>query len=148
MSTPRRPAPRSRPAPMIATVGRVVGSGTGKAYVHAMPDAAIKVLVADDDGSFLEALRTLIDRQPELSVVAAARNGLEAIELMDAIEADAVVIDLHMPLLDGVTAVARLRRDHPNVCLIAITGDDDPQLHRSVVEAGADAVLRKDELAR
>src|SRR3569833_3364925 len=75
MSTPRRPAPRSRPAPMIATVVRVVVPGTGKAYVRTMDDAPIKVLVANDDGSFLEALRALIDRQPELSVVAAARGG-------------------------------------------------------------------------
>jgi DNA-binding NarL/FixJ family response regulator len=113
-----------------------------------MDDAPIKVLVADDDGPFLEALRALIDRQPELSVVAAARNGLEAIELADAVGPDAVVIDVHMPLLDGASAVARLRRDHPSLCLIAITGDADPKLHRSVAEAGADAVLRKDELAR
>jgi DNA-binding NarL/FixJ family response regulator len=113
-----------------------------------MDDARIKVLVADDDGRFLEALRALIDRQPELSVVAAARNGLEAIELAEVVGPDAVVIDVHMPLLDGVSAVARLRRDHPSLCLIAITGDTDPSLHRSVQEAGADAVLRKDDLAR
>jgi DNA-binding NarL/FixJ family response regulator len=113
-----------------------------------MDDASIKVLVADDDGAFLEALRALIDHQPELSVVAAARNGLEAIELAEVVGPDAIVIDVHMPLLDGASAVARLRRDHPSLCLIAITGDTDPKLHRSVAEAGADAVLRKDELAR
>ena len=59
---------------------------------------------------------------------------------------DAVVIDLHMPLLDGVTAVARLRKDHPNLCLIALTGDPDTELHDAVREAGADAVLQKGEL--
>jgi DNA-binding NarL/FixJ family response regulator len=51
-----------------------------------------------------------------------------------------------MPLLDGVTAAARLRRDHPSICLIALTGDDDPQLHAAVREAGADAVLLKTEM--
>ena len=53
-----------------------------------------------------------------------------------------------MPLLDGVTAVARLRRDHPSLCLIVLTGDSDAQLHRAATEAGADAVLEKHELAR
>jgi CheY-like chemotaxis protein len=79
-------------------------------------------------------------------VVAAAENGLHAIELVDELRPDAVVIDLHMPLLDGVSAVARLRKDHPHLCLIALTGDPDTELHEAVREAGADAVLLKGEL--
>jgi DNA-binding NarL/FixJ family response regulator len=106
----------------------------------------IRVLLADDDRAFLDALRELIDRQPELGVVGLAENGLEAIEQADDLDPDAVVIDLHMPLVDGVTAVARLRRDHPAICLIALTGDDAPKLHAAVKDAGADGVLLKSEL--
>jgi DNA-binding NarL/FixJ family response regulator len=106
----------------------------------------LRVLLADDDARFLESLKPLIDSQPELTVVGAAENGLHAIELADELAPDAVVIDLHMPLLDGVSAVARLRRDHPQLCLIALTGDPDTQLHDAVREAGADAVLQKGEL--
>jgi len=105
----------------------------------------IRVLLADDDEPFLDALSPLIERQPELAVVGTAGDGLAAIELADELSPDAVVIDLHMPRLDGVTAVARLRRDHPNMCVIALTGDEQPALHRAVAEAGADAVLVKDE---
>ena len=110
-------------------------------------DAAgtIRVLLADDDAPFLEALTPLIDRQPELAVVGTALDGLAAIELADELSPDAVVIDLHMPRLDGVSAVARLRRDHPSMCVIALTGDEHPALHLAVTEAGADAVLMKDE---
>jgi DNA-binding NarL/FixJ family response regulator len=108
--------------------------------------SAIRVLIADDDSAFLESLEGLIERQPELAVVGAAADGLEAIELAEALDPDAVVIDLHMPLLDGVTAAARLRRDHPNLCLIALTGDEAPALHKAVREAGADEVLLKTEL--
>jgi DNA-binding NarL/FixJ family response regulator len=106
----------------------------------------LRVLLADDDAAYLESLKPLIESQPELTVVGAAANGLDAIELADDLVPDAVVIDLHMPLLDGVTAVARLRNDHPHLCLIALTGDPDTVLHAAVREAGADAVLQKGEL--
>jgi DNA-binding NarL/FixJ family response regulator len=109
-------------------------------------DSRIRVLIADDDNAFVRSLYELIDRQPELSVIGAAANGLEAIELADELAPDAVVLDVHMPLLDGVSAAARLRRDHPHVCLIALTGDEAPALHRAVREAGADEVLLKSEL--
>ena len=113
-----------------------------------MAEGLITVLLADDDELFLESLRALIDRQPELAVVAAARNGLEAIELAEELDPDAVVVDLHMPLLDGITVVSRLRRERPYVCLIVLTGDSDTELHRAAIDAGADGVLEKHEMAR
>ncbi len=106
----------------------------------------IRVLLADDDETYLASLCALIEGRPDLEVVGAAANGLEAIELADALDPEACVLDLHMPLLDGVTAAARLRRDHPSICLIALTADDDAALHTAVREAGADAVLMKDEM--
>jgi len=109
-------------------------------------DSRIRVLIADDDPPFLRSLEQLIGRQPELAVVGVAGDGLEAIELVERLDPDAVVLDLHMPLLDGVSATARLRRDHPSLCLIALTGDAAPELHRAVRDAGADDVLLKTEL--
>jgi len=112
----------------------------------ASEESSIRVLIADDDAGFRQSLQELIDRQPELNVVGTAGDGLEAIELADRLGPDAIVLDLHMPLLDGVTAATRLRRDHPSVCLIALTGDEAPALHRAVRDAGADEVLLKNEL--
>jgi DNA-binding NarL/FixJ family response regulator len=109
-------------------------------------EGAIRVLLADDDEAFLEHLRALIEGQPGLSVDGIATNGLAAIELVDELTPDAAVLDLHMPLLDGVSALARLRRDHPTLCLIALTGDGDPALHRAAKESGADDVLLKSEI--
>src|ERR671932_2501864 len=108
----------------------------------------IRVVLADDDELFVDGLRPLVDGQDSLEVVATAKDGLETIELVDELRPDAVVVDLHMPLLDGVTAVTRLRHDHPSLCLIALTGDHAPELHRAADEAGADAVLLKDELVQ
>jgi CheY-like chemotaxis protein len=108
-------------------------------------EGGVRVLLADDDEDFLESLRELIDVQRELTVVATATNGLSAIELVDELAPDAVVLDLHMPLLDGVTTMARLRRDHPHLCLIALTGDAAPELHAAAKDSGADDVLLKTE---
>ena len=109
------------------------------------PAPMVRVLLADDDRHFIDSLCSLIDGQPHLQVIGAAADGLAAIELAEQLEPDAVVVDVHMPLLDGVTAVARLRHDRPNLCLIALTGDEEPRLHEAVREAGADAVLVKGE---
>jgi len=106
-------------------------------------EGGVRVLLADDDEDFLVSLRELIEAQRELSVVATASNGLAAIELVDELGPDAVVLDLHMPLLDGVTTMARLRRDHPHLCLIALTGDEAPELHSAAKDSGADDVLVK-----
>ena len=109
-------------------------------------EGTIRVLLADDDERYLGSLRELIEGQRKLSVVGTAANGLKAIELVDELAPDAAVLDLHMPLLDGVSTVARLRRDHPSLCLIALTGDEAPALHRAARESGADDVLLKSEL--
>jgi two-component system, chemotaxis family, protein-glutamate methylesterase/glutaminase len=109
-------------------------------------DRGISVVLADDDAGFLESLRLLVEQQPLLSIVAVAYDGLEALDRVDELDPDAVVIDLHMPRLDGVSAVARLRHDHGSLCLIALTGDSDPLLHRAAEEAGADTVMLKGEM--
>jgi DNA-binding NarL/FixJ family response regulator len=107
---------------------------------------AIQVLVADDDERYAESLRRLIEEQPELTVVGLAHDGLQTIELAETLAPDAVVIDLHMPKLDGVATIDRLRRRHPHLCLIALTGDENPELHQAASEAGADGVLVKGEI--
>jgi CheY-like chemotaxis protein len=146
------PEVERRPDHDDSSIGRL-HTHRHKANVTPVPDpgnrsseAPLRVLLVDDDAAFLEALRPLIEQQPELTVVGAAANGLDAIELADDLLPDAVVIDLHMPIVDGVTAVARLRKDHPHLCLITLTADPDSELHRAVTEAGADAVLLKGDL--
>lgn len=115
-------------------------------HVTKASEGTIRVLLADDDEGFLASLQGLIEEQRELSVVGTATDGLAAIELVDELDPDAAVLDLHMPLLDGVSTVARLRRDHPHLCLIALTGDEAPALHHAAKESGADDVLLKTQL--
>jgi DNA-binding NarL/FixJ family response regulator len=105
----------------------------------------VRVLIADDDETYLESLCGVIEAQSGLEVVGAARDGIEAIELTEQLGPDAIVIDPHMPRLDGVAAIARLRRDFPALCLIALTGDPAPMIHQAAADAGADGVFLKGE---
>src|SRR4051794_40662551 len=104
---------------------------------------AIRVLLVDDDVDYLASLQALVEQQPELTVVGVATDGWEAVDTAEDLEPDAVVVDLHMPNLDGVATLHRLRREHPLVCLIALTGDDDRRLHAQATAAGADGVVVK-----
>ena len=106
----------------------------------------IRVLLADDDKLYAAALRVLIEEQPELTVVALAYDGVETIDLADELSPDAVVVDLHMPNMDGVTAIRKLREAHPLICLIALTGDESPAIHDEATTAGADDVLVKGQM--
>jgi DNA-binding NarL/FixJ family response regulator len=105
----------------------------------------VRVLIADDDVTYMESLRDVIDAQSGLEVVGFARDGLEAIELAEELDPDALVIDPHMPRLDGLAAISRLRRDYPTLCLIALTGDPAPTIHQAAAAAGADGVFLKGE---
>jgi DNA-binding NarL/FixJ family response regulator len=106
----------------------------------------IRVLLADDDQRYASALRLLIEEQPELTVVALAYDGQETIDLAGELEPDAVVVDLHMPNMDGVTAIRKLREAHPQICLIALTGDESTEIHAKATDAGADGVLVKGQM--
>jgi DNA-binding NarL/FixJ family response regulator len=115
--------------------------------VSPAPDfGTIRVLLADDDQRYASALRLLIEEQPELTVVALAYDGQETLDLADQLEPDAVVVDLHMPNMDGVTAIRRLREAHPQICLIALTGDESEAIHAEAEQAGADGVLVKGQM--
>jgi DNA-binding NarL/FixJ family response regulator len=107
---------------------------------------SIRVLLADDDKRYAAALRLLIEEQPQLTVVALAYDGLETLTLARELEPDAVVVDLHMPNMDGVAAIRELREAHPSICLIALTGDESPAIHQEAVDAGADDVLVKGQM--
>ncbi len=106
----------------------------------------IRVLLVDDDDAFLAMLAERVEQLPELSLAGVVSDGVAALQSVDEEEPDAVLIDLHMPLLDGVSTVARLRRDRPGLSLIAMTGDSTPGLRGAAHESGADVVLLKEQL--
>lgn len=104
----------------------------------------IRVLLVDDQALFREALRTLISLQPDLEVVGEAGNGEEALVSVRNLSPDVVLMDLQMPILDGVAATRRLREEQPQCRVIALTTFDDDEYIFDCLRAGAVGYLLKD----
>jgi DNA-binding NarL/FixJ family response regulator len=104
----------------------------------------LRIIVADDQASVRQGLTLLLDGLPDVEVVAAAADGQEALELVAEHRPDAVLLDLHMPVLDGIEATLRLTRDFPNVAIVVLTTYADDRSVRDALRAGARSYMTKD----
>lgn len=104
----------------------------------------IRILLVDDQAMFREGLRTLLATQPDFEVVGEAANGEEALHLSATSHPEVVLMDLRMPVLDGVAATRRLRALHPEVRVIVLTTFDDDEDIFEGLRAGALGYLLKD----
>lgn len=104
----------------------------------------VRVLLVDDQALFREALGTLLATRDDIDVVGEAGNGDEALDRAAALTPDVVLMDLRMPVLDGVAATRRLKLAHPGVRVIALTTFDDDEDVFAALRAGAVGYLLKD----
>lgn len=104
----------------------------------------VQILIVDDQSLFREGLRTLLSVQPDFEVVAEAGNGEEALRLAATLRPDVILMDLRMPVMDGVTATQRLRDLHPRCKVIVLTTFDDDEYVFDGLRAGAVGYLLKD----
>ena len=107
----------------------------------------LRILVAEDDESFLEAISLLLEQDDRFVVAGCARNGREAVALAEEVAPDAVVVDIEMPILDGVEATRRLREAAPDLPIVAVSGHDYEERVLEIRQAGADDYVRKARLA-
>ncbi len=106
--------------------------------------AVIRVLIADDHPVVRAGLEGMLSRQPDLEVVAEAANGREAVELVERLSPDVVLMDLRMPEMEGVAAIEEISARRPGTrVLVLTTYDSDADILRAV-EAGATGYLLKD----
>lgn len=101
----------------------------------------IRVLIADDSARAREGLRTLFATWPELAVVGEAADGQQAVRLVAECRPDVVLIDLHMPVLDGLQATQQIKQQWPAITVIVLTMYTVEQ--RAALTAGADAFVVK-----
>ncbi len=104
----------------------------------------IRILLVDDQALFREGLRTLLSVQADMEVVGEAGNGEEALSVARSLSPDVVLMDLRMPVLDGVAATKRLRVEMPNCRVIVLTTFDDDEYVFEGLRAGAVGYLLKD----
>ncbi len=109
-----------------------------------MSAAPVRVLVVDDQALFREALATLLEVRPEIEVVGEAANGAQALDRVATLRPDVVLMDLHMPVLDGIAATRRLRVEQPGIRVLALTTFDDDEDVFAALRAGAVGYLLKD----
>jgi DNA-binding NarL/FixJ family response regulator len=108
------------------------------------PVPPVRVLLVDDQALFREALATLLGVRPEIEVVGEAGNGAEALDRAATLHPDVVLMDLRMPVLDGVSATRRLRVEQPGTRVLALTTFDDDEDVFAALRAGAVGYLLKD----
>jgi DNA-binding NarL/FixJ family response regulator len=107
-------------------------------------DQRLRVVVADDQASVREGLVLLLGGLPGIDVVGAAADGEQALELVAAHQPDAILLDLHMPVLDGIGATRRLVAEHPGVAILVLTTYVDDASVLEALRAGARSYLTKD----
>lgn len=108
-----------------------------------MTDGNIKVIIADDHEIFRDGLRVMLQKQPDITLVAEAADGRELIEQVKKQLPDIVISDVKMPRMDGAAATRHLVEHYPHIGIIALTMFDEEDLIIDMLEAGAKGYLLK-----
>ena len=109
---------------------------------------ALRILIADDHAVVRKGLRTLLESQPGWEVCAEATDGRDAVEKALKLKPDVAVLDIGMPLLNGVEATRRIHKSSPGTEVLILTMHESDDLVQQVVEAGARGYILKDDADR
>ncbi|MGD9492400.1 MAG: response regulator [Bacteroidales bacterium] len=112
----------------------------------------IRLIIADDHEIFRKGLRIILNELDEVKVVAEAQNGNEVFEILKHQKADLILMDIRMPVMDGIEATRKMTEKYPEVKVIALTMFEEISYFNQMIEAGAQGFLlkktNKDELQR
>jgi two-component system, NarL family, response regulator LiaR len=102
-----------------------------------------RIVIADDHPLYRDALRQMLDEHPDLRVVAEAENGRDAVELCRRLRPELVLMDVRMPVMDGIAATREIKRDLPLTIVLMLTALEDPDLLSEALRAGAGGYVLK-----
>jgi two-component system, NarL family, nitrate/nitrite response regulator NarL len=117
--------------------------------MEAAPDPQprpVRVLIADDEPLFVETVKALLAHDSRLEVVGTAANGQDAVDLVLALVPDVTLMDISMPVMDGIEATRRIREQVPEACVLVLTGSSISADVDRARQAGVAAFLTKDRL--
>jgi DNA-binding NarL/FixJ family response regulator len=106
----------------------------------------ILTLVVDDSPAFLRAFCSFLQEQPNLKIVATARNGREALALAEELQPELVLLDVQMPGMNGVEAARQLGAQCPAACVVMVTALDAPELRQACLQCGARGFIHKNDV--
>jgi len=110
-----------------------------------MTQRQVKVLIADDHPLIRLGIRKLFDRSPDILVVEDAEDGRQALDLIEKLDPDVLLLDLMMPVLDGFQVLERLRGSHARVQVIIVSTLFENKFSENLADLGACAYIQKDE---
>jgi len=106
--------------------------------------ASVRLLVVDDQALMRDGLASLLSLEQGITVVGTASNGEEALSLVIALQPDVILMDVRMPVIDGLAATVQIRHDFPDTLILMLTTFDDDALVSAALQAGANGYLLKD----
>lgn len=107
----------------------------------------IGVLVADDEPLFVEMIQAMLAAEDGIDVVATVGDGRAAVSLATELNPDVILMDVSMPIMDGIDATARIREGNPDACVLILTGGTTPGDVDRARKAGAAAYITKDRIS-
>lgn len=117
-------------------------------FDHECAACAIRVVICDDHELIRQALRTVIDGEPDMEIIGEASDGNQAVALAIELRPDAIVMDIEMPGLSGIEATRRIKKALPDVTILVLTVHDSYEYVLRILEAGASAYLTKGIVSR
>jgi DNA-binding NarL/FixJ family response regulator len=103
----------------------------------------INVIIADDHVLYRAGVKTALSAKKDVKVIAEADNGMHLLNLIKSIPADVILLDIQMPIMDGITALPEIKKILPNVKIIMLTMVDDHSMITKLMELGANSYLTK-----
>lgn len=107
----------------------------------------IRILLVDDQNIILQGLQALLKSRPNIEVVGTAKNGFQALEQVEALRPDLVLIDIEMPVMDGITATKKICQQFPTTKVLVLSGYEDEKYATQILQAGAEGYVLKSTLA-